>query len=136
MNDTIFPVPDATAADAHVDAQQYEDLYRASIADPETFWSEHARTIDWIRPFTRVRDVSYASDDVHIRWFQDGTLNVSANCIDRHLASRRDQAAIVWEGDTPGDNRTVSYGELHEEVCRIANVLLRRGVRKGDRVTI
>jgi len=136
MNDTIFPVPNATAADAHVDAQQYEDLYRASIADPETFWSEHARTIDWIRPFTRVRDVSYASDDVHIRWFQDGTLNVSANCIDRHLASRRDQAAIVWEGDTPGDNRTVSYGELHEEVCRMANVLLRRGVRKGDRVTI
>ncbi len=136
MNDTLFPVPDATAAAAHVNAQQYGALYRASIADPETFWSEHARTIDWIRPYTRVRDVSYASDDVHIRWFQDGTLNVSANCIDRHLASRRDQAAIVWEGDRPGDNRTVSYGELHGEVCRMANVLLQRGVRKGDRVTI
>ena len=136
MNDTLFPVPDATATAAHVDAQRYEAMYRASVADPEAFWSEHGRAIDWLRPYTQVRDVSYARDDVHIRWFHDGTLNVCANCVDRHLASRRDQAAIVWEGDRPGDTRTISYGELHEEVCRMANVLLKRGVQRGDRVTI
>ena len=136
MNDALFPVPAATATAAHVDAQQYEAMYRASVADPEAFWSEHGRAVDWLRPYTQVRDVSYARDDVHIRWFHDGTLNVCANCVDRHLASRRDQAAIVWEGDRPGDSRTVSYGELHEEVCRMANVLLKRGVQRGDRVTI
>ncbi len=136
MNDTLFPVPDATATAAHVDAQRYEAMYRASVADPEAFWSEHGRAIDWLRPYTQVRDVSYARDHVHIRWFHDGTLNVCANCVDRHLASRRDQAAIVWEGDRPGDTRTISYGELHEEVCRMANVLLKRGVQRGDRVTI
>ena len=136
MNDTLFPVPDATAATAHVDAEQYEAMYRASVADPEAFWSAHGRAVDWIRPYTQVRDVSFARDDVHIRWFHDGTLNVCANCVDRHLESRRDQAAIVWEGDRPGDTRTISYGELHEEVCRMANVLLKRGVQRGDRVTI
>ncbi len=136
MNDTLFPVPDATATAAHVDTQRYEAMYRASVADPEAFWSEHGRAVDWLRPYTQVRDVSYARDDVHIRWFHDGTLNVCANCVDRHLASRRDQAAIVWEGDRPGDTRTISYGELHEEVCRMANVLLKRGVQRGDRVTI
>ena len=136
MNDTLFPVPDATATAAHVDAQRYEAMYRTSVADPEAFWSEHGRAVDWLRPYTQVRDVSYARDDVHIRWFHDGTLNVCANCVDRHLASRRDQAAIVWEGDRPGDTRTISYGELHEEVCRMANVLLKRGVQRGDRVTI
>ncbi len=136
MNDTLFPVPDATAATAHVDAEQYEAMYRASIADPDAFWSEHGRAVDWIRPYTQVRDVSYARDDVHIRWFHDGTLNVCANCVDRHLETRRDRAAIVWEGDHPGDTRTISYGELHEEVCRMANVLLKRGVQRGDRVTI
>ena len=136
MNDTLFPVPDATAATAHVDSERYEEMYRASTADPEAFWSEHGRAVDWIRPYTQVRDVSFAHDDVHIRWFHDGTLNVCANCVDRHLETRRDQAAIVWEGDRPGDTRTISYGELHEEVCRMANVLLKRGVRRGDRVTI
>ena len=136
MNDTLFPVPDATATAAHVDAPRYEAMYRASVADPEAFWSEHGRAVDWLRPYTQVRDVNYARDDVHIRWFHDGTLNVCANCVDRHLASRRDQAAIVWEGDRPGDTRTISYGELHEEVCRMANVLLKRGVQRGDRVTI
>ncbi len=136
MNDTLFPVPDTTAATAHVDAEQYEAMYRASVADPEAFWSAHGRAVDWIRPYTQVRDVSFARDDVHIRWFHDGTLNVCANCVDRHLESRRDQAAIVWEGDRPGDTRTISYGELHEEVCRMANVLLKRGVQRGDRVTI
>ncbi len=136
MSDILIPVPEATAAAAHVNADQYAAMYDASIADPEAFWAEHGRTVEWIRPFTKVCDVSYAPDDVHIRWFHDGTLNVSANCIDRHLATRRTQAAIVWEGDQPGDSRTISYGELHEEVCRMANVLLRRGVRKGDRVTV
>ncbi len=136
MNDTLFPVPDSVAEAAHVNAGQYEAMYRASIADPDSFWAEHGRTLDWIRPFTQVRDVSYAPDDVHIRWFHDGTLNVSANCIDRHLADRAGQAAIVWEGDRPGDTRTITYRELHEEVGRMANVLLERGVGKGDRVTI
>ncbi len=136
MNDTLFPVPSAVAAAARVNEHQYEAMYRESIADPEAFWAEQGRSIDWIRPFTQVRDVSYAPGDVHIRWFHDGTLNVSANCIDRHLPDRGNQPAIVWEGDRPGDTRTIPYRELHEEVCRMANALRQRGIGKGDRVTI
>ncbi len=136
MTDALFPVPEATAVEAHVDAAKFAELYRESIGNPEKFWADHGRTIDWMRPFTQVRDVSYERSDVHIRWFHDGTLNVSANCVDRHLDTRRNQAAIIWEGDEPGDSRTITYGELHDEVCRMANILLSRGVKKGDRVTV
>jgi acetyl-CoA synthetase len=131
----VFPVPDAVARTAWVDAAKYKAMYERSIKDPEGFWAEHGKRLDWIRPFTKVKDCSY-SGDVHIRWFYDGTLNASANCIDRHLAKRADQTAIIWEGDDPKDSKHITYREMHEQVCRLANVLKKHGVKKGDRVTI
>jgi acetyl-CoA synthetase len=113
----------------------YFRLYRESLADPDRFWGEHGKRIDWIKPFTKVQNASFAGD-VHIAWYEDGTLNASYNCIDRHLPRRAEQTAILWEGDDPGDDRRITYRELHEAVCRFANVLRARGVNKGDRVTI
>ena len=113
----------------------YLRLYRASLDDPEGFWAEHGRRLDWIKPFTKVRNASFEGD-VRIAWYEDGTLNASYNCIDRHLPRRADQTAILWEGDDPGEDRRVTYRELHEAVCRFSNVLRSRGVEKGDRVTI
>ena len=136
MPDEVFPVPDAVARDAHIDAARYEELYRRSLEDPAGFWAEQAQILDWIKPFTEVRDVSFARDDVHIRWFGDGVLNACANCLDRHLPERADQTAILWEGDDSADQKALTYSELHREVCRFANVLKTLGVRKGDRVTI
>jgi acetyl-CoA synthetase len=138
MNTTpnsIFPVPEAIAQSAWVNADSYARMYEQSINDPEAFWGEHGKRIDWIKPYTKVKDVSYTGD-VHIRWFYDGTLNVSANCIDRHLKDKADQIAIIWEGDSPDQSKNITYRELHEQVCKLANVLKARGVRKGDRVTI
>jgi len=132
---TLFPVPEAIAQSARVDAVGYERLYSQSIQDPEGFWGEHGKRLNWIKPYTKVKDVSFTGD-VHIRWFHDGTLNASANCIDRHLAERADQTAIIWEGDSPDETRNITYRELHEQVSRLANVLKARGVKKGDRVTI
>ena len=131
----VHPVPEEWKQRAWIDNERYLAEYQRSIADPESFWSEHGRRIDWIKPFTKVKDSSY-SGDVHVRWFYDGTLNVSQNCLDRHLAARGDQAAIIWEGDDPDEQRHITYRELHREVCRFANVLKGRGVKKGDRVTI
>jgi acetyl-CoA synthetase len=110
-------------------------MYRRSIEDPEGFWGEEGKRIDWLKPYTKVKDVSY-SGDVHIRWFEDGTLNASANCLDRHLASRGDQTAIIWEGDDPAEDKRLSYRQLHAQVCRLANGLKSIGAKKGDRVTI
>ena len=124
------------AARAHIDRAGYEAAYARSLRDPDGFWTEQAQILDWIKPFTEVRDVSFARDDVRIRWFADGVLNACANCLDRHLPQRADQAAILWEGDDPADQKTLTYAELHREVCRFANVLKTLGVRKGDRVTI
>ena len=107
-----------------------------SIEDPDGFWGEHGKRIDWIKPFTKVKNTSLRSDNVSIKWFEDGTLNVAHNCIDRHLAKRGDQIAIIWEGDDPKDDKKITYRELHDEVCRFANVLKAHGVKKGDRVTI
>ena len=135
-DDTLFPVSEETRAASRIDNDTYLAWYERSIADPEGFWAEHGRRIDWFRPYSMIKDVSYAKEDVHIRWFRDGTLNASYNCLDRHLASRGDQAAIIWEGDDPSVDRAISYRELHGEVCRFANVLKGLGVRKGDRVTI
>ena len=132
----LYPVAEEWKRGTLCDGETYRSMYERSIADPEAFWAEHGRRIDWIRPYARVKDVSYAADDLRIRWFHDGTLNVSANCIDRHLASRGDRPAIVWEGDDPEDDRTITYRELHDEVCRLANGLRSIGVKKGDRVTI
>ena len=132
----LYPVPAEWAARAHVDAAKYEEMYARSIADPEGFWREEGKRIDWIKPYSEIKDVSYAPDDVRIRWFADGTLNASANCLDRHLAARGGQAAVIWEGDDPAESETITYRDLHERVCRFANVLKDNGVAKGDRVTI
>src|SRR4051812_39788219 len=134
-DETEFPVPEDVAKRAWVDAAQYEAAYQRSVADPEGFWAEQGKRIDWIKPFTKVKDVDYTGD-VRIRWYYDGTLNVSANCIDRHLAKRANQTAIIWEGDDPKDDKKITYAELHEQVCRLANVLKAHGVKKGDRVTV
>ena len=136
MSDKIYPVPEAWAKRAHADKARYDSMYAASIADPDTFWGEHGRRIDWVTPYRTVKTVSFAPGAVSIRWFEDGTTNVSHNCIDRHLATRASQVAIIWEGDDPKDSRHITYAELHAEVCRLANVLKAKGVRKGDRVTI
>ncbi|MGO4725750.1 MULTISPECIES: acetate--CoA ligase [unclassified Inquilinus] len=132
---SLFPVSDDWAKRAWVNSARYKTLYERSVNDPEGFWAEHGKRVDWIRPFTKVKDTSFTGD-VHIRWFEDGTLNASANCIDRHLAKRADQTAIIWEGDDPKDSRHITYRELHEQVSRLANVLKARGVKKGDRVTV
>ncbi|RMH48915.1 MAG: acetate--CoA ligase [Alphaproteobacteria bacterium] len=123
-------------ARAHVDAERYREMYRASIEDPDRFWAEHGRRIDWIRPFTRVKNSSFGYPDVSIKWFEDGTLNVCANCVDRHLPARAQQTAIIWESDDPGVSQHISYGELHHQVCKFANVLKALGIGKGDRVVI
>ncbi|MBL6598844.1 MAG: acetate--CoA ligase [Alphaproteobacteria bacterium] len=132
----LFPVPEATRQAAMIDNEGYLAMYEKSIADPEGFWGEQGKRIDWIKPYTQVKDVSYAKEDLHIKWYHDGTLNVSANCLDRHLATKGDQTAIVWEGDDPGDDKKITYRELHREVCMFSNALKGLGAKKGDRITI
>ena len=132
----IFQPSQALAKKAHIDAEGYEALYAESIADPDGFWAEHGKRIDWIKPYSQTSDVSYEANDLHIKWYADGTLNAAANCLDRHLAERGDQTAIIWEGDEPDQQRHITYNELHEEVCKFANVLKANGAKKGDRVTI
>ena len=136
MNDQIVPVLGDWKKRAYVTGSDYAVRYAESVKDPDGFWRQEASRLDWVKPFTKVSDVSWDPSDLHVRWFEDGTLNVAANCIDRHLAKRANQAAILWEGDDPKDSKRISYRQLHEEVCRFANVLKARGVRKGDRVTI
>ncbi len=136
METQIYPVAETARARALVDEASYEAMYARSIEDTEGFWAEQAQRIDWIRPFTKVRDVSYAKHDLHIRWFEDGTLNVCYNCVDRHLPSKADDTAILWEGDDPARDEAISYRQLHERVCRFANSLKALGAEKGDRITI
>ena len=131
-----YEVPSDVAGRAHVDAEGYQATYRRSVEDNEGFWAEQAGRIDWLRPFSRVKDVSYAKDDLHIRWYYDGTLNACYNCVDRHLNSRGDQVAIIWEGDDPAVDLKITYRELHARVCRFVNVLKEIGAKKGDRITI
>ncbi|MFO7762730.1 MAG: acetate--CoA ligase [Wenzhouxiangellaceae bacterium] len=131
-----YPVFESIARDAHVDAQRFEALTRKADQDPESFWGDVGKRLDWIKPYSRVKDVSFALDDLHIRWYDDGTLNVCANCVDRHLEKRGDQTAILWEGDDPERDAKITYRELHDRVCRFANVLKKHGVNKGDRVTL
>ncbi len=134
MSETCHPAP-AGQPDS-IDRAGYEEAYRRSVADPEGYWREEAARVDWITPFTQVKDTSFDEADFRIRWYADGALNVSVNCVDRHLATRGDQVAIVWEGDEPGETRTLTYRELHRDMCRFANVLKSLGVRRGDRVTL
>lgn len=133
----IKAVSEEFAANAHIDSSKYSEMYAASVSDPEGFWGEHGRSLDWIKPYTKVKDTSFAHDDVHVRWFEDGTLNVAANCIDRHLATRGDQTAIIFEPDDPAEPaQHITYRELHRQVCKLSNVLEDLGVRKGDRVIL
>ncbi|MDB5409182.1 MAG: acsA [Rhodospirillales bacterium] len=132
---TVIPVPDAMAQSAWVDEGGYVRMYDESVRDPDAFWGEQGKRLHWFKPYTQVKNTSF-SGDVQIRWFEDGTLNACYNCVDRHLATRADQTAIIFEGDSPHTQRHVSYAELHENVCRLGNVLKSRGVKKGDRVTI
>src|ERR1700680_3881245 len=136
MSDKIYEVPAEWKSRAFIDDAKYQAMYARSIEDPNGFWAEEAKRIDWFKPFTKVKNTSFDTHRVSIKWFEDGITNVAHNCIDRHLARRGDQVAIIWEGDDPNNDRKITYRELHAEVCRFANVLKARGVRKGDRVTI
>lgn len=131
-----YSVPPEIAQRAHVSTARYRELSRRSVEDNEGYWAEQGRRLDWIKPYGKIKDVSYAKQDLHIRWFYDGTLNVSANCLDRHLKDRGDQVAIIWEGDDPENDARITYRELHARVCKFANVLKKLGVEKGDTVTI
>jgi len=132
----LIPVKAEWSTRAHIDRAKYEKMYTHSIRDPEDFWGKHGKRLDWIKSYTKVKDASYAHNDVHVRWYYDGTLNASVNCLDRHLPERADQTAIIWEGDEPSDSKTLTYRELYQDVCKCANALKANGVRKGDRVTI
>ena len=136
MSDKTYDVPAEWRKRAFVDDAKYKEMYDRSIKDPNGFWAEQAKRIDWIKPFSKVKNASYAPNNVSIKWFEDGTLNACHNCVDRHLAKRGDQTAILWEGDDPKDDKKLTYKQLHAEVSRFANVLKARGVKKGDRVTI
>jgi acetyl-CoA synthetase len=134
-HESLYPVPDEVARKAWVDEKNYFKMYDSSLRDPQSFWGEQGKRLHWIKPYTKVKNTSFEGD-VQIRWYEDGALNASYNCIDRHLSSRGSEPAIMWQGDDPEKKRSISYAELHENVCRFANVLKERGVRKGDRVTI
>ena len=133
---TLHPVSAEFAARARVNAADYDTLYAESVRDPDGFWTRVAKRLEWIKPFTKVKDVSFAANNLHVRWFEDGQLNLSANCLDRHLATRGDKTAILWEGDDPNESKAITYRQLHEQVCRAANLLKHLGVNKGDRITI
>ncbi len=132
----LYPVDAKTRARALIDTDDYDETYRASLEDNERYWAEQAARIDWIKPFTKIRDVSYARDDLHIRWYYDGTLNACYNCVDRHLDTKGDDVAIIWEGDDPARDLEITYRELHARVSRFANALKSIGAKKGDRITI
>ena len=134
--DKIYPVAEDAGKKAWADQATYEKLYEASVKDPEAFWQEQAQRIEWVSAFSEVKDISFQAENLHIRWFADGELNVSVNCLDRHLLERGDQIAIIWEGDDPKENTHISYRQLHERVPRFGNALRTLGVKKGDRVTI
>ena len=135
-DDTVFDVPANFAASALIDQRKWKQMHEESARDPVGFWNTGGKRLDWITPYTKIRDVSFDAKDLHIRWYFDGTLNASVNCLDRHLKTRGDQTAIIWEGDDPKDSKKVTYRELHESTCRMANALKDLGVVKGDRVCI
>src|SRR4051794_38134625 len=136
MQDKIYEVPADWSRRAFIDGAGYEAKYRASVTDPEAFWREEGKRIHWFKPYTRAKNTTFGPGEVSIKWFEDGTTNVAYNCIDRHLKTRGDQVAIIWEGDDPNVDKKITYRQLHDEVCRFANILRNRNVKKGDRVTI
>ncbi|MEO0920433.1 MAG: AMP-binding protein, partial [Pseudomonadota bacterium] len=136
LEGAVFSVPAVFAGKANLTPGRYGELYAESISDPEGFWAYEGQRLDWMTPYSKVKNTSFALEDFGIKWFEDGVLNVSANCIDRHVATRGDKTALILEGDEPGDATSVTYKELLSEVSRFANVLKKLGVTKGDRVTI
>ena len=135
-DDIVIDIPKSIAQNAHADERVYREMYEISVKDHLGFWREHGKRLEWFVPYRSVKDVSFKAEDLHIRWYHDGTLNASMNCLDRHLAARATQTAIIWEGDDPKHSKYVTYAELHEMTCRLANVLKTLGVKKGDRVCI
>ena len=135
-DNTVLDVPEAWTKTAMVNDEKYQDMYMHSVQDPEGFWREHGRIVDWVKPYSIVKSVHYGADEVSIKWFEDGTLNACYNCVDRHLKHRGKETAIIWEGDDPKEEKVVTYVELHEQVCRFANVLKTLKVKKGDRICI
>ncbi len=131
-----YPVIREATANAHIDADKYKEMYERSVSDPEGFWGDEGKRLDWIKPYTKVKNTSFEYPDISIKWYEDGTLNVCENCVDRHLEQRGDQTAIIWEGDEPTDDKHITYKELHEQVCRLSNAMKDLGVKKGDRVTL
>ena len=136
MADQIYPPSADFVANAKINKANYDNMYAQSISNPDHFWSEHGKRVDWIKPYSKIKDVDYSYPNVSIKWFEDGQLNVSANCIDRHLEKRGEQTAIIWEGDNPDDSKHITYSELHREVCKLSNVYKKLGVKKGDRVVL
>ena len=131
-----FDVSADWSANAQIDQDKYNEWYETSFNNNEDFWNEHGKRIEWIKPYTKVKDVSFNKDNFSIKWYEDGALNASANCIDRHLKDKGDQTAIIWEGDDPKDSKHITYNELHKEVSKLSNGMKSLGVKKGDRVTI
>jgi hypothetical protein len=136
MSEKIYGVSADWAKRAFIDEAKYGEMYARSVSDPNGFWAEQAKRLGWIKPFHKVENASFAPGKISIKWFEDGVLNVAWNCIDRHLDKRGDQTAIIWEGDDPSQSRHITYRQLHDEVCKMANILRTRNVKKGDRVTI
>ena len=132
----VYDVSSEWQARAHINNDKYLEMYQESVDNPEGFWGEQGKRLDWIKPFTSVKNTSFDYDNVSIKWFEDGTLNVCHNCVDRHLDARGDQVAIIWEGDEPTEDETITYNQLHQRVSKFANVLKANGVSKGDRVTL
>ena len=136
MSEKVYPVSPEIAANAHIDNEKYEAMYEQSVNDPDAFWGEAGKRLDWFKPYTKVKNTTFDPHNVDIRWYEDGTLNASHNCLDRHLETRGDQVAIIWEGDDPSESENITYRDLHERVCKFANALKARGVEKGDVVTL
>src|ERR671926_1732718 len=136
MEEKIYDVSPEWSRRAYLDNAGYQAKYEASIKDPDQFWAEEAKRIHWFQQPTRIKNTNFGPDNVAIRWFEDGTTNVAYNCIDRHLHTRGDQVAIIWEGDDPSESKHITYRELHAQVGRMANIMRNRGVARGDRVTI
>ncbi len=135
-DDLVFEVPEKVKAETLIDEAKYHEMYAESLRNPDSFWGEHGQRIDWMRPYTKIKDTLYSKENVSIKWYEDGTLNACVNCVDRHLETRGDDIAIIWEGDEPDQDAKITYRQLFEEVCRFANVLKQQGVGRGDRVTI
>ena len=136
MSNDVHAVPEAFASNALIDDARYQTMYAQSVENPDVFWAEQGKRLDWIKPYTKVKNTTFEYPGVSVKWYEDGELNVSANCIDRHLESRADQVAIIWEGDDPSVDKKITYRQLHEHVCRLANALKGQGIAKGDRVVI